>query len=77
MQLIRTSFNLRSNMPWDELYQDCIYEWIGSSRDERGKRYYEHLFRKLPRQIERIISEIRVICGKKDNSHCNIEYEGF
>lgn len=52
MQLIRTSFNLRSNMPWDELYQDCIYEWIGSSRDERGKRYYEHLFRKLPRQID-------------------------
>ncbi len=52
MQLIRTSFNLRSDMPWDELYRECIYAWLGSSKDERGKRYYEHLFRKLPRDID-------------------------
>ena len=39
-------------MPWDELYRECIYAWLGSSKDERGKRYYEHLFRKLPRDID-------------------------
>ena len=73
MQLIRTSFNLRSNMPWEALYQDCIYTWIGNSKDDRGKRYYEHLFRKLPRQID--FNE--ATSGKYEFAGDKLEYNAF
>ena len=51
MQLIRTSFNLRSDLPWNIVYRECIYSWIASYKDRRGKKTYEQLLRRLPRDI--------------------------
>lgn len=51
MQLIRTSFNLRSDLPWNIVYRECILTWIASYKDRRGKRLYDQLLRRLPRDI--------------------------
>ena len=51
MQLIRTSFNLRSDLPWNIVYRDCIYTWIASYKDRRGKKLYDQLLRRFPRDI--------------------------
>ena len=51
MQLIRTSFNLRSDLPWNIVYRDCIYTWIANYKDRRGKRLYDQLLRRFPRDI--------------------------
>ena len=32
MQLVRTSLNLRSNVPWSILYKECIYAWLDGSK---------------------------------------------
>lgn len=73
MQLIRTSFNLRNNMPWEALYQDCIYTWVGSSKNKRGKRYYERLFRNLPKQINFDEKPF----GKFEGAGDKLEYNSF
>ena len=53
MQLIRTSFNLRSDIPWNEVYRNCIYPWIASYKEPRtNKRLYDKLLRKLPLSID-------------------------
>ena len=51
MQLIRTSFNLRSDLPWNVVYSECICAWIASYKDTRGRRLYDQLIRKLPKEI--------------------------
>ena len=53
MQLIRTSFNLRSDIPWNIIYRNCIRAWIESLKEPRtNKRLYEKLLRKLPDNID-------------------------
>lgn len=53
MQLIRTSFNLRSDIPWNAIYHNCICTWIESFKDPRSnKKLYEKLLRKLPGNID-------------------------
>ena len=53
MQLVRTSLNLRSNVPWSILYKECIYAWLDGSKNKRtGEKNYAAILRKLPRSID-------------------------
>lgn len=53
MQLLRTSFNLRGNLPWKEIYESCVRAWIFNNRDEKTKKQrYPRLLEKMPRSID-------------------------
>jgi len=73
MQLVRTSFNLRSDLRWSEdVYEECIYAWINGS-GTKYKKNYEALLRVLPRHID--IN--RVPNGKYSFAGETLEYESF
>ena len=73
MQLIRTSFNLRSDLPWNVVYSECICAWIGSYKDTRGRRLYDQLVRKLPKEINFETSSF----GKYEFAGDKLEYNTF
>ncbi len=73
MQLIRTSFNLRSDLPWNIVYRDCIYTWISSYKDRRGKRLYDQLLRRFPRDINFLAEP----CGQFEFAGDKLEYYSF
>lgn len=73
MQLIRTSFNLRSDLPWNVVYSECICAWIGSYKDTRGRRLYDQLIRKLPKEINFETSSF----GKYEFAGDKLEYNTF
>lgn len=73
MQLIRTSFNLRSDLPWNVVYSECICAWIGSYKDIRGRRLYDQLIRKLPKEINFETSSF----GKYEFAGDKFEYNTF
>lgn len=84
MQLIRTSFNLRSDIPWNKVYRECIYAWIGSLKDSRaGKKLYEGLLQKLPKELDLKENSAKKyeFAGDKLEYHSftwkKIEYIGF
>lgn len=73
MQLIRTSFNLRSDLPWNVVYSECICAWIASYKDTRGRRLYDQLIRKLPQAID----FERVPANKFEFAGDRLEYDSF
>ena len=73
MQLIRTSFNLRSDLPWNVVYSECICAWIGSYKDTRGRRLYDQLIRRLPKEINFETSSF----GKYEFAGDKLEYNTF
>lgn len=53
MQLIRTSFNLRSDISWNTLFRECICAWIANFTDARTKKkLYEKILHKIPSEID-------------------------
>lgn len=53
MQLLKTSFALRSDLRWSEdVYEKCIYAWILESENRKNhKKNYADLLKKLPPKI--------------------------
>lgn len=53
MLLLKTSINLRNDLPWNDLYSKCIYPWLnGSINKKTGKKNYERLLRKLKPEMD-------------------------
>lgn len=73
MQLIRTSFKLRSDLPWNVVYSECICAWIASYKDTRGRRLYDQLIRKLPKEINFETTSF----GKYEFAGDKLEYNAF
>lgn len=73
MQLIRTSFNLRSDLPWNMVYSECIRAWIASFKDRQGRKVYDKLLGKLPQAID----FERVPANKFEFAGDRLEYDSF
>lgn len=66
MLLLKTSINLRNDLPWNDVYSKCIYPWLNGSVNKRtGKKNYERLLRKLTPKID-----------IKDNESKKFEFAG-
>lgn len=52
MQLLKTLINLRSDLSWSAIYNDCIYPWLNGSEDKQGRKNYAALLKKLPSKLE-------------------------
>ena len=62
MLLLKTTFHLRSDLQWDDVYNKCIFPWInGSENKTTRQKNYAGLLRVLPRNLN--FSE------KKENTH--------
>lgn len=75
MQLIRTSFNLRSDLRWaEDAYEMGIYAWINGSKNNRtGVKNYEAILRKLPPRVDFGTAPN----GKFSFAGESLEYESF
>lgn len=52
MLLLKTTFHLRSDLQWDDVYNKCIFPWInGSENKTTRQKNYAGLLRVLPRNI--------------------------
>ena len=61
MLLLKTTFHLRSDLQWDDVYNKCVYPWInGSENRSTRQKNYAGLLRVLPRNIN--------FKGKAENS---------
>lgn len=53
MLLLKTSFHLRGDLQWGDLYTKCIYTWINKSEDHNTHiKNYAGLLRILPKKID-------------------------
>ena len=75
MQLVRTSFNLRSDLRWaEDAYEKGIFAWINGSKNHKtGEKNYGPLLRKLPPHID-FDKEPN---GKFQFAGVSLEYESF
>ena len=73
MQLVRTSFNLRSDLPWGTVYNECVYAWLASYKDRQGRKLYDKLLSKLPRTID----FERTPANKFEFAGDRLEYDSF
>lgn len=52
MLLLKTTFHLRADLQWDDVYNKCIYPWINGSENRSTKqKNYAGLLRVLPRTL--------------------------
>ncbi|MCQ2053929.1 MAG: hypothetical protein MJY82_01395 [Fibrobacter sp.] len=73
MLLFRTSFNLRSDLPWEKVYNECVYPWInGSENKKTGQKNYA-ILRRLPRTVD--FKQTRK--DKCEFAGESLEYEAF
>lgn len=73
MQLIRTSFNLRSDLPWNIVYSECVRAWIASFKDRQGRKLYDKLLGKLPW----VVDFEKVPTDKFEFAGDRLEYDSF
>lgn len=53
MLLLKTSFHLRNDLKWSQIYEKCVYPWInGSENKKTGKKNYADLLAVLPRKVD-------------------------
>ena len=53
MLLLKTSFHLRNDLKWSQIYEKCVYPWInGSENKKTGKKNYADLLKVLPRKVD-------------------------
>ena len=52
MLLLKTSFHLRNDLKWSQIYEKCVYPWInGSENKKTGQKNYADLLMVLPRKV--------------------------
>ena len=52
MLLLKTTFHLRNDLQWDDVYNKCIFPWInGSENKTTRQKNYAGLLRVLPRNL--------------------------
>lgn len=52
MQLLKTLINLRNDLSWSTIYNECIYPWLNGSKDKKGHKNYAALLKKLPSKMD-------------------------
>lgn len=53
MLVLKTTFHLRQDLPWNVVYETCIYQWIANSINrETNVPHYQKLLGQLPKSID-------------------------
>jgi len=74
MLLLKTSFHLRSDLKWSQIYEKCVYPWInGSENKKKGEKNYADLLSILPRKVD---FENR-ISDKFSSKNDSLDYSSF
>ena len=73
MQLLKTLINLRNNLSWSSIYNECVYPWLNGSVDNHGRKNYAALLKKLPSKLD-IKDED---CDKIDGGSSYLEYRSL
>lgn len=86
MLVLKTTFHLRQDLPWNIVYETCVYKWLASIKDyDNNCLRYGKLLSKLPKQIDFGPEEERTYQSDGENeslqinafTYDNIEYLGF
>lgn len=74
MLLLKTSFHLRSDLKWSQIYEKCVYPWInGSENKKTGKKNYADLLAVLPHKVDFENKANDRFAGGKDS----LDYSSF
>lgn len=73
MLLLKTSINLRSDLSWNMVYNECIYPWLDGSVDKKGRKNYQALLDKLSPSMNIKKEESKRIIANEDF----LEYHSF
>ena len=74
MLLLKTTFHLRNDLKWAQIYEKCVYPWInGSENKKTGKKNYADLLTALPRKIDFEAKASDKFAGEKDS----LDYSSF
>lgn len=73
MLLFKTSFNLRSDLPWEKVYNECIYPWLNNSRNKKTNEKNYAILCKLPKTLDLQ----KAPTGKYEYSGEILEYNSF
>jgi hypothetical protein len=73
MLLFKTSFNLRSDLPWEKVYNECIYPWLDNSKNRKTNEKNYTILRKLPKSLDLK----KAPTGKYEETGEILEYNSF
>lgn len=73
MLLLKTSINLRNDISWSKIYNECIYPWLDGSIDKKGCKNYQALLDNLPPSMEIKKEDSKRISANEDS----LEYHSF
>ncbi len=73
MLLLKTSINLRNDISWSKVYNECIYPWLDGSIDKKGCKNYQALLDNLPPSMEIKKEDSKRISANEDS----LEYHSF